>query len=119
MKKSSTGRVLFMSEDSSSVLREASPDNGDLSEILNLDKLDRTLSGLHVENTRRCTNHLNQVNLTTFSLDIILFLVSGEPIHVSGPATRLGNDQRKFSVISFTSPGKIKFFSKFYWIDSI
>ena len=37
----------------------------------------------------------------------------GEPIHVSGPSTRFGNDQRKFSVISFTSPGNIKCRSNF------
>ena len=37
-----------------------------------------------------------------------LFL-SGEPINVSGPSSRFGTDQRKFSVISFTGPGKIKY----------
>ena len=48
-----------------------------------------------------------------------LFL-SGEPINVSGPSSRFGTDQRKFSVISFTGPGKIKYFVKvIYWIDSI
>ena len=51
---------------------------------------------------------------------VFLYFASGDPINVSGPATRFGPDQRKFSVISFTSPGKIKYFLKvIYWIDSI
>ena len=42
------------------------------------------------------------------SVDELYNRASGEPIHVSGTVTRLGNEERKFSVISFTSPGKDK-----------
>ena len=60
-----------------------------------------------------------QIKESFFSSLHWLFL-SGEPINVSGPSSRFGTDQRKFSVISFTGPGKIKYLVKvIYWIDSI